>query len=596
MAGVLSLKWVRDLFLESDSITLASQAVALLINVDELEKMFASFTPEQQSNPAVKAIYDTSKEILNARNNDLVDPFSQMVAGWIDVVKDIASRYKLDDPATALDQAALMGKEMMALNSSVQALEFGLGAAPNGLGTVAATKVQSMWNWLGFGAVINAITHDPVKIALLRPWSDSLEAIYRNRRFDHIETLNAYKQRSLSTIPVPDIDMITDEVMDQIEEDNNKNLFEFMAKHGFKDDYIKIMQDASTRALTFGNLSQMAKMGHYNRQEAIFSLWTFGMDRRIMYSSLAALETMRDVSMWKGFRSMVEPSYVQGLIEAEDLKEYWTRILVPEQVQEWALVRLTKSREKFLAKEERAEKALTRDLTKADWTTAFTLGNISEDAFTAKLASLGYDADEITVLVSNAKSRIKTEKTATCKKLPLSDYELAHNNGILTLQQVLDRMRGEYCQADIDLESQLLQIDDLTSEAPANEKDLAAGTVTTAYVESVRSREETEAYLRRLGYDDQEVQTLISIAEIKKETWEAKRARDEALAEAKRAKEELAQARAGLKRLPLTDYEKAWQAALISEQDVLDRMKGEYTEYDIGLEKLMMANGIARKG
>lgn len=657
MEGVGILGWIRDLFLESDSVALSSRIVNSLVSEEEVDKMWAGFTPEQQSNPATKNLYNSVKEIYSKRNKDIVDPFTQIVAGWMDAIKDITSRYKLDDPENALENAAKMGKEIMALNTVIQTLEFALGALPNGMGTVAATKVHSMWTWLGFGAVINAVAHDPVKIGVLRPWMQTLEAHYRNRSLDQVSAMEAYIQRSLSesrvvddpSIPVGgelrevdkkevrfyDLAKITDTDMDAIEVENDAMLDLTMAKYGTTKWGVSVMQDYATRSLSFGNLSQLARMGHHQRDIALFSLWGFGLDRRLMKRSLEALDTIQTVSLWKGFRSMVEPGYVQGLIDADDMKEYWTHILVPKQVQDWAMVRLTKSREKYLAKEQKQLGALTKDITKADWTTAFVIGNTDESTFRAKLTNLGFDNEEVDVLVANAKSRIKNDTVKACKKLPLSDYELAHRNGLLTIDQVLTRMQGEYCQADIDLESQLLQIYDLTTDAPARERDLTASTVTTAYVESVKTKDEAIAYLVKLGYDDQEIATLMSLAEIKKEAYEARTVRYSSSGSVQKERDltlsqlttayvdniidestyttdlgslgydaaetailvKLAQIKkkiptvTGIKRLPLGDYEKAWKYAGMTIEQVLDRMRGEYREEDIQLEKMLLEAG-----
>lgn len=657
MVGEGILGWIRGLFMESDSVAISSRIASSLFSEEELDKMWAGFTEEQKGNPATQNLYDTLKEIYSKRNKDIVDPFTEIIAGWIDVVKDITSRYKLDDPENAFENATKMAKEILALNTIIQAIEFSLGALPNDMGTVAATKVRSMWTWLGFGAIINAVAHDPVKIGVLRPWMRTIEATYRNRSLDQRDAMEAYIQRSLSesrvvddpSIPeggeLRDVDgkqvrfydlaKITDADMDAIEVENDAMLDLTMAQYGTTPWGVSVMQDYATRSLSFGNLSQLARMGHHQKDIALFSLWGYGLDRRLMKRALEALETIQTVSLWKGFRSMVEPGYVQGLIDADDMKEYWTHILVPEKVQEWAMVRLTKSREKYLAKEQRQQDALTKDLTKADWTTAFVLGNIDESAYKTKLSSLGYDDAEVQVLVANAKSRIKNDTVKDCKKLPLSDYELAHRNGLLTIDQVLDRMKGEYCQTDIDLESQLLQIDDLTTDAPARERDLTASTVTTAYVESVKTKDETTAYLGKLGYDDQEISTLMSLAEIKKDAYEARYARqgpgesvqkerdltlaqlttayvDNIIDEAAYTTDlggmgydttetailiKLAQIKkklptvTGLKRLPLGDYEKAWKYAGMTIEQVLDRMRGEYREEDIQLEKLLLEVG-----
>lgn len=657
MAGEGILSWLFNTWRYVVAGGWISDKLGISPTKDKIQKDFDGLPEWAKENDIVKWAYETQLRQIEYTENGITDPFAEIVAGWMDAIKEITSRYKLDDPANALDNAAKMGKEIMALNTAVQTLEFALGALPNNMGTVAATKVHSMWTWLGFGAVINAVAHDPVKIGVLRPWMQTLEATYRNRSLDQSAALDAYIQRSLSesrvvddpSIPIGgelrdvdgkqvrfyDLAKIRDEDMDAIEVENDAMLDLTMAKYGTTKWGVSVMQDYATRSLSFGNLSQLARMGHHQRDIALFSLWGYGLDRRLMKRSLDALETIQNVSLWKGFRSMVEPGYVQGLIDADDMKEYWTHILVPQQVQDWAMVRLTKQREKFAAKEEKQQAALNKDLTQANYLKAYKMALITAAELETKLKDMGYDDNEASLLIAIADKEKQPGTATACKKLPLSDYELAHRNGLLTVDQVLARMQGEYCQADIDLEGQLLQIYDLTSDAPARERDLAASTVTTAYIESVRTKDETTTYLGKLGYDDQEIATLMGIAEIKKEAHEARTARQGPGGSVQKERDltlsqltaayvdniidestyttdlgslgydatetailvKLAQIKkkiptvTGLKRLPLGDYEKAWKYAGVTQDFVLNRMRGEYREEDIQLEKMLLDVG-----
>lgn len=54
--------------------------------------------------------------------------------------------------------------------------------------------------------------------------------------------------------------------------------------------------------------------------------------------------------------------------------------------------------------------------------------------------------------------RRKLPGAQTLKRLTLTDYEKAYKNGLLTIEDVLDRMRGEYTPDDIELERGLLEI------------------------------------------------------------------------------------------------------------------------------------------
>ena len=629
------MKWYESIWGHDGQVQSAVRTIKDIPLPEMLDKYYNDLPENVRTDPAVVTSYMARLDEVAGVKQDLRDPLAKFIEGalkdWVAKVGNLEGTTPEESTAKLADISAKV-LEMFAASA---AIDIGLGMLPNGAGEASTNNSKELLKWLGFGAVLAAVAHDPVKIGLLRPYQDHLEATFRNRRPEYVGILNAYRQRSLSTTVVTDTDSITDELMDTIEQENDANMDFYGAQWGYPQKWITIEKDASTKAMTFGNLMAMARLGYYDRGMSIFSLWTFGIDRRLMKSALKAIETSRDVGMWKGFRSMVEPSFVQGLIEAEDLTSYWTKILVPQDVQDWAMIRLTKSREKFAAKELRLENAASKDLTKSDWMQAYERNIISVDELKKKLTALGYDDLEIDILVRLADSKKVGPTSTACKHLPLTDYELAHRNGILTLDQVLARMQGEYCQADIDLEKQLLEISDLTSDAPAAERDLSVSKITEVYADNDITKPQLDEYLIKLGFDDQERSWLITLADIKKTAADAKtkgnngkngiiKERDLTLAQLTAAYVQnvideasyttdigilgydasevaillkLAQIKKklpsveGLKRLPLGDYEKAWKLSLLTSDQVIERMQGEYRDEDIQLERLLLAAG-----
>lgn len=629
------LAWIDELGLRNAQVSATIATMKVIDTEDVLEEQYANLRESVKNDPAVKAMYLTRKEQVKGHRSGKLDPVAEFIEGtldqWVSAVGDLSDI----TPEKSKEKLAEISAKVIELFGASAAIDYLAGSMTMSGGDASSKNTKELLKWLGFGAVLAAVAHDPVKIGLLRPYQDHLEATFRNRRPEYVGILNAYRQRSLSTTVVDNTDNITDELMDTIENENNTNMDFYGAQWGYPQKWITIEKDAATKAMTFGNLMAMARLGYYDKGMSIFSLWTYGLDRRLMKNALNAIETSRDVGMWKGFRSMVEPSYVQGLIEESDLVEYWTKILVPADVQEWALLRLRNSRAKFAAKELKLETAASKDLTKSDWTQAYERDIISIDEFKTKLAALGYDATEIDILVKLADAKKAGPTSTACRHLSLSDYELAHRNGILTLDQVLERMKGEYCQADIDLEKQLLQIEDITSDAPAAERDLTVSQLTTAYLDDIILLPKYKESLTLLGFDDAEIAILVKLADMKKDitatrTKKTKSGsgisaeRDLTLAQLTAAYVQnvideasyisdieslgydaaetaillkLAQVKkklpsvTGLKRLPLGDYEKAWKASVLTSDQVLERMQGEYRDEDIQLERLLLAIG-----
>lgn len=629
-------QWYESIWGHQGQVNSAIRTMEAWQTIDVLDNYYNGLSPALKDDPAVITAWKARQVDLAGITSDFRDPFARFIEGalkdWISYVDSIEPT----TPENAKANLANISAKVIEIFAASAAIDVVAGAMTPSGGDASSVNTKELLKWLGFGAVVAAVAHDPVKIGILRPYQDSLEAAFRNRRPEYVGILNAYRQRSLSEIVVTDTDLITDSLMDEIEADNNVKMDEYGASWGYSDKWITIEKDASTRAITFGGLMAMARLGYYNKGLTIFSLWTAGIDRRVMKQAVSAIETGRDVGMWKGFRSMVEPSYVQGLIEEADLVEYWTKILVPADVQTWALLRLKKSRANYAAKELKLSVAATKDLTKADYTKAYQLGFISQADYETKLAALTYDAAEIDLLVKIADSGKKTALSSSCKHLPLADYELAYNNGLLTLNQVLERMTGEYCEADIALEKQLLELTSLVSDAPTRERDLTVSQITQIYVDGDITKPQLTEYLTQLGYDDQEQTWLVSLANIKAGIAAAKssgvsgsaaiirekdltrsdwmtefvhnritQAEFEAgLTSLKYDKNEVAKivdlanikkkipTIEGLKHLPLTDYEKMFKAGQISIDDVLNSMKGIYMQTDIDLERLGLLNGI----
>jgi hypothetical protein len=177
-----------------------------------------------------------------------------------------------------------------------------------------------------------------------------------------------------------------------------------------------------------------------------------------MKPALDALMKQNEMASYEGFRSMVEPSYIEGDIPEADLTAYWTRIMVPADVQAWVLPRMRKRREAYLLKQKQGAPAKERDLTVSQIQQAYQ--NLLLDRAKAQnmILTMAYSLDEAKILLDLAELRRKLPGAATLKRLTLMDYEKAQKNGIITAADVLDRMKGEYAPEDIELERKLLEI------------------------------------------------------------------------------------------------------------------------------------------
>jgi hypothetical protein len=205
----------------------------------ELETVWQSLPSGVQSGDAVLREYNIQKKVFDIQKNGVDNPLTPLIQSMLDDWKTKIEKYDLKDPTKANETLASLAADVLAVSSTAAIVELALGALPNGEGTVASTKVSQLMGWLGFGAVINAVAHDPVKIGLLRPYQDTLEAQFQNRRPEERYLIAA----------------VTRQLMSQADYDRE------MSKWGYPPAFRTIMTQASYRSLSFSNLMAIAKQG-----------------------------------------------------------------------------------------------------------------------------------------------------------------------------------------------------------------------------------------------------------------------------------------------------------------------------------------------
>lgn len=452
------LDWLSELVFGNTTRSDARMAIYASGTLTELEARWSGMNTTIRDEPSVLASYTATKKVLTERATAKPDLLTQFVEGALDTWLAQIKKYETTDPEQAKRNLAALTADVMKTAGATAAIDLTLGALPNGMGTASTGNTKQLLSWLGFGAVIAAVAHDPVKIGLLRPYQDSLEQFFRNRRPDDVALFQAYRTRELAPEKVEDLSKLSDEVMNRIEAKNDEIYDNEISKWGYSVDFARALSRSATRTLNFSQLVTLARAGIYDRGLAIYSLWGEGLDRVVMPAALTAIETLRDREMYAGFRSMIEPSYVDGLISEEDLRAYWTLSGVPEKVQSWVLPRLRSRRTKALSASTEGAVRKERDLTVSQLQLAYQDNLIDRAKAKASIISMGYDAGETDILLNIAELRRKTPSAEKRKRLPLGDYEKAYKNKLITLPAVLERMQNEYDPRDIELEKALLVI------------------------------------------------------------------------------------------------------------------------------------------
>ncbi len=452
------LEWYDSIWGKRGSIDNFVLTVQAMNSEEMLTNYWQSQNQTTRDDPGAKAAYEAQRILVTGKHAGIENPLKPLILGMLNDWKEKLTKYDLDDPTKADEKLAGLAADVMAISASAAVIELALGAFPNDEGTVAAMKVSQLMGWLGFGAVVTAVAHDPVKIGLLRPYQDTLEAHFRNRRPDSGDLFLAYQQRSLSSTKIEDVDKITDTLMNTIEAENEKFYDNEIAKWGYSEIFSNALKDASTKTLSFGNLMALAKQGRLNRGMAIYSLWGYGLDRRLMKSALDSLDQANSISNYEGFRAQIEPAYIEGIVSEDDLVDYWNKISVPDDVQAAMLPRFRKKHQAYTLKMATGAPAKEKDLTVSQIQSAYQNKLIDRAKAQNNIITIGYNLEEAKILLDLAEMRRKLPGAQTLKRLTLTDYEKAFKNGLITIQDVLDRMRGEYTPEDIELERGLLQI------------------------------------------------------------------------------------------------------------------------------------------
>jgi hypothetical protein len=450
--------WVDNIWGKHGQIQNFVHTVQSMNTEESLANYWKAQSDTVRADPGAKSAYEAQKALVSGKHAGIENPLTPLIMKMLDDWKANVAKYDIEDPAKADEKLASLAADVMSMSAAAGVVELALGAFPDGEGTVASTKVSQLMGWLGFGAVVTAVAHDPVKIGLLRPYQDLLEAQFRNRRPGDNALFQAYRTRELTPTHVDPAGDITDALLAQIETENQTYYDREIAKWGYSEWFAGALARSATRTPSFGNLTTLARQGLLTRGMAVYSLWGYGMDKLTMKPSLDALMALNDISNYAGFRTMIEPSFSSGDITEEDLVAYYDKIHVPKDVQGWILPRLRKSRAATLARQTVGAPAAQRDLTVSQIQQAYQNQLMERGPAQNAILTLGYNMDEAKILLDLAEMRRKLPAAQTLKKLTLTDYEKAYKNGLITQDKVLDRMRGEYTPQDIDLERQLLQI------------------------------------------------------------------------------------------------------------------------------------------
>jgi hypothetical protein len=259
--------WYDQIWGKRGHITNFVQTVKAMNTEEIVESYWKDQTDDTRADPGAISAYNAAKNRVAGNHSGMNNPLYPLMLTLLDDWKGKVAKYDMSDPKDADKKLAGLAADVMAMSASAGLVELFCGAFPDGEGTVASAKVSQMMAWIGAGAVVTAVAHDPVKIGLLRPYQDLLEAQFRNRRPEERMLLLAYSKQKIS----------------KAKYDNE------IAKWGYSQEFTDIMAESSYRGLTFSNLMSIAKQGLLDRNMAVASLQQYGMKQLYIDAAVTVL-------------------------------------------------------------------------------------------------------------------------------------------------------------------------------------------------------------------------------------------------------------------------------------------------------------------
>ena len=341
------LDWLVDALTMQSRQTRIAQQITDASSGSEATTLYLSLAQEDRDDVIITEALKNKTVREGIIGQKARDPLGDFITGCMTKWIEITGGSLNPDALEAIEGLSDITEGVLGIAAGATLVDLALGAIPTTTeGVVSSNATRQILTWLGVGAVVSAVAHDPVKIGVLRPYQDKLEAAFRNRRPDDMALFQAYRTRELSPTKVEDLSLLTDEVMDAIEAENDAIYNTEIAKWGYSEWFARALSRSATYTLTFSQLVTLARAGIWDRGLAIYSLWGIGLDRVCMRAALNALERLFMQAQYEGFRSLIEPSYTQGFITEEDIIDYYKKCNIPDAVQAWVLPRLRAQRAK----------------------------------------------------------------------------------------------------------------------------------------------------------------------------------------------------------------------------------------------------------
>jgi hypothetical protein len=286
---------------------------------------------------------------------------------------------------------------------------------------------------------------------------------------------------------------------------DDKTFYEHLAALGYSDDKIEAIKKALIDDLTGGKVAKMVRLGIIKEEDVMNKLKDLGVPEDLAKLAIDAMFNVPSdsviVKLFKAGR--IDRETALRLLRMNGYKREWA---------EWILE---------ATKEERTEK--DKDLSKSEIMRLRRYGIIDDNTFLNFMRALGYDEIEADYLLKLTKATIPTQEAPKPKTLTKDNILRAFELGVIREDEARNMLKAlKYDDTSINVLIELAKAR-VKKEPEELKRDLTKADVLKALRLGIIDRNEADAYLTALGYDEKERAILLQFADIKEEVREVRK-------------------------------------------------------------------------
>jgi|GEM_PF-4948536 len=286
---------------------------------------------------------------------------------------------------------------------------------------------------------------------------------------------------------------------------DDKTFYEHLAALGYSDDKIEAIKKALIDDLTTGKVARMVRLGIIKEEDVFNKLKDLGVPEDL---AKIAIDSMFNVPS----DSVIVKLYKAGRIDRETA----LRLLrMNGYKREWAEWILEATKEEKVAED--------KSLSKSEVMRLRRYGIIDDNTFITFMKALGYDELEADYLLKLTKATIPTQEAPKPKTLTKDNILRAFELGVIRENEARNMLKAlRYDDTSINVLIELSKAK-AKKEPEVLKRDLTKADVLKALRMGIIDKNEADAYLTALGYDEKERAILLEFADIKEEVKEVRK-------------------------------------------------------------------------